>query len=242
MLVRSAFLFLKVLAALAITGFMPSLAQLASAQKPVEPVESGHKTVGDFSSGDLENWQTHGFNGETEYSFVKENGRQVLFAQCNDSASGLVLKETIDLNQTPILHWTWRVDDIYEGIDETKREGDDYPASVYVAIKTGITIMSIRAIHYVWSSNQPKNSSWDSAFTKNVKQVALRSGKSEKKGQWYSEVRNVKEDFKLYFDMDVEELDSVSLMTDCDNSDSQSRAYYGDIHFLPNTDSLITQQ
>lgn len=192
---------------------------------------------GDFTGGDLASWDTHGFNGQTEYRLTEMEGRRVLHALCHDSASGLVKNEKVDLLQTPILKWSWRVENIYESLDETTREGDDYPASLYVAVKTGMTMLSVRVLHYVWSSTQPEGHSWDSAFTGNVKQVAVRSGLNAKTGEWYEEVRNVRQDFAEYFGLQVDELDSLSLMTDCDNSDSTGEAFYGDIQFVAEPDA-----
>lgn len=219
------------------SGSLILCSSFGSAQAAADYV--GVKYMSRFSKGYLDDWGTHGFNGKTQYDIVEQNGRRVLHARCDDSASGLVKKEKISLGDTPVLSWSWRVDGIYEGIDETKREGDDYPASIYVAVKTGLTMLSAKAIHYVWSSNQPQGSSWESAYTENVKQVALRSGQNADKGKWYRESRNVQEDFKRYFDLDIEELDSISLMTDCDNTDGQSEAYYGDILLVPDGPAML---
>ncbi len=220
--------------------FMPYPAQSSPALSPGAGQHASHLVVGAFSSGDLVSWEKHGFNGETRYQLVRHKDTQVLEAQCRNSASGLVRKQKIDLNTTPLMHWSWRVDNIYEDIDETRREGDDYPASLYVAVQTGLTILSVRALHYVWSSNQPQDSSWHSAYTDNVIQVAVRSGQDARAGRWYTEARNVKEDFKRYFDLDVEQIDSISLMSDCDNSEGEGRAFYGDILFGPDSGSLLS--
>ena len=41
----------------------------------------------------------------------------------------------VDLKQTPVLCWRWRVDDVLQKADMTKKSGDDYAARVYVALK-----------------------------------------------------------------------------------------------------------
>ena len=42
---------------------------------------------------------------------------------------------------------------------------------------------------------------------------------------------NVKEDFKKFHDLDVNELDGLAIMTDTDNSKMKSIAYYQNIYF-----------
>jgi hypothetical protein len=68
--------------------------------------------VGDFSSADLRGWGAQSFGGETDYAFVTIDGHTALRARCNASASGLVIQHTIDLSQPPVLHWSWRIDDV----------------------------------------------------------------------------------------------------------------------------------
>ncbi len=203
-------------------------------------LHDGTQLLGRFSQGLIEDWGIHRFNGKTKYAIVRDHGRQVLHAQCDDSASGLVKKQQISLQDTPVLSWSWRVREVYQDIDETRKEGDDYPAGLYVAVKTGLTMLSAKVIHYVWSSSQPQGTSWDSAFTGKVKQVAIRSGLNDQSGQWHMEKRNLVADFKKYFGLDIKKIDSISLMTDCDNTDGQGEAWYGDIRLVPDSESLIT--
>ena len=42
---------------------------------------------------------------------------------------------------------------------------------------------------------------------------------------------NVKEDFKKFHDLDVNELDGLAIMADTDNSKMKSIAYFQDIYF-----------
>ena len=69
------------------------------------------------------------------------------------------------------------------------------------------------------------------AFTDQAIMVAARSGPPEKLGEWMSEVRNVREDFKKFFGVDITSLNGVAVMTDCDNSELPSSGYYKNIRF-----------
>ena len=60
--------------------------------------------------------------------------------------------------------------------------------------------------------------------------LALRDA-SDPEGVWFSERRNVVEDFVQLLDMDIDSIDGVSIMTDSDNSGLSASALYGDIFF-----------
>lgn len=187
--------------------------------------------IGDFVARDLSGWETESFEGETQYDFTEIDGRAVLRAQCDGSASGLVFQQDIDLTKTPVLNWSWRIERIYRGLNEKTKEGDDYPARIYVIHDGGLLKWRSRAINYVWSSNQPVGETWPNAFVSQARMVAVRSGAPAGANRWYSQSRNVAADFRQIHGLELSAIDAVALMTDCDNSGQQSRAYYGDIYF-----------
>ena len=49
--------------------------------------------------------------------------------------------------------------------------------------------------------------------------------------EWVTVKANVKEDFKKYHDLDVNELDGLAIMSDTDNSELKAIAYYQNIYF-----------
>ncbi len=184
--------------------------------------------VGHFSAGDLRDWKTKSFAGETQYQRVEKDGRRVLQADSKGTASGLYREITVNLERTPYLNWSWRVNNVLTGVDERTKAGDDYPARVYVVVSGGLAFWRTRSLVYVWSSNQPVGSTWDNAFTSNVRTIALRSGNV---AGWFNEKRNVRADFKRLFGDDIQQIDAVALMTDTDNSGQAATAWYGDIYF-----------
>ncbi len=183
-----------------------------------------------FSKGDLSGWQTKSFSGETRYSFQNIDGKKFLRADSQAGASGQYREIKIDLMRTPILNWTWRIGNILKGIDERTRAGDDFSARVYVVISGGLLFWKTRAINYVWSSHQPLNSYWYSAYTGNVRMIAVASGEDQL-NQWVSVRRNVQADYKKLFGEDLSHVDAVAIMTDTDNSRQSATAWYGDIWF-----------
>ncbi len=190
--------------------------------------QSAEPSVGHFSAGDTAGWETKVFNKASSYRIVDLEGRRVLQADCNNAASAFYRRIKIDLAQTPILRWSWRVDGVYPGLDETQKKGDDYPARLYVVIDGGALIWRTKALNYVWASRKPAGSVWPNAYAKQAMMVGVRSGPD---GGWHEESRDLRRDFREVFGIDADHIDGVALMTDCDDAHGQGRAWYGDIRF-----------
>jgi len=186
--------------------------------------------VARFSHNDLGGWEEKSFLDNTRYTLVQRNGETVLKADTAGNASGMFREIEIDLNKTPYLNWSWQVDNIYQGNNERSKNGDDYPARVYVVVSGGLLFWQTRAINYVWSSNQSIGSNWDNAYTNKAKMLAVRSG-GDATGQWLMEKRNIKEDLKQLFGANIDHIHAVAIMSDSDNHKQSARAYYGDIFF-----------
>ena len=108
--------------------------------------------------------------------------------------------------------------------------GHDFAARVFAVKKTGATPLSNRAINYVFSSNNDVGLNWPSPYTKKSVDKVLSSTKNSL-GEWITVKSNVKEDFKKFHDLDVNELDGLAIMSDTDNSKMKSIAYYQNIYF-----------
>ncbi|WP_224416073.1 DUF3047 domain-containing protein [Modicisalibacter tunisiensis] len=181
----------------------------------------------DFSARDMASWSMRSFEGETHYSVVREHGVEVLEANARGQASAKYLKREIDLRKTPYLHWCWKASARYSGLDERSKAGDDYPARLYVARKTGFLPWQVHSVNYVWSSNQPAGARWPNAFTDRAMLLALQ-GQRSPLDEWRAEVRNVSADFKALFGDAASEIDGVALMSDGDNAGGNATArYYG---------------
>jgi hypothetical protein len=184
--------------------------------------------VGDFGAGDLTGWQDKTFKNETLYELVKGDLGIVLKADSKASASGLYREIKIDLVKTPCLIWSWKVDGILDSLDETTKNGDDYPARVYVVFSGGMFFWKTRALNYVWSNGLPIGSAWPNAFTNRSVNIAIQSG-PDKVGQWTHQSRNIREDYKRFVGGDIKQADAIAIMTDTDNSGRAATAFYGDV-------------
>ncbi len=212
------------LVAAGLGGLLVSLAPVA--------VGDNQRVVGAFSEATLAGWEEEVFAGRTDYVLVEAPGKgTVLHAQCSDAASGLWRRLEVDLRETPVLEWSWRVDRTFSDIDETVRAGDDYPARVYVVVDGGWRRWRTRAINYVWASELPGGADWPNAYASQAHMVAVRSGAPDEAGVWRHESRNVRKDFARYHDREVDRIDAVAIMTDCDDTGGEAEAWYGDIRF-----------
>ncbi|OGS96075.1 MAG: hypothetical protein A3H31_01220 [Gallionellales bacterium RIFCSPLOWO2_02_FULL_57_47] len=183
-----------------------------------------------FSKGELNGWQTRAFAGETRYVLERSAGRLALHAESSSAASGLYRKVKVDLGKTPILHWSWKIDNVLAGTDERTRAGDDYPARVYVVFSGGLFFWRTRAINYVWSNQQPVDSHWPNAFTSNARMIAVQSGPGRVE-EWLEERHDVRADYRRLFGTEPGNVDAVAIMTDTDNTGTAASAWYGDIWF-----------
>ena len=186
--------------------------------------------IADFSQNDKTGWQSHSFKDETNYQLVKDDNLTVLQAKSHNSASGLVKKVSVNLNETPYLNWSWKVDHSLYRLAEDLKQGDDFAARIYVIIDGGLLFWRTLALNYVWASGKPVQSMWENPFTSNAMMLAIESG-DKLKNQWISEKRNVRQDLIKAFGRDFEFIDAVAIMTDTDNSGQQATAYYADIFF-----------
>ena len=153
----------------------------------------------------------------TSYTLGSNANGNYLKAEANGQASGLGKEILINLNETPYINITWKVEKDLSGINEKTKKGHDYAARVFVIKKTGATALSNRAINYIFSSNANIGDSWPSPFTKKSIDYVL-STTIKNNNEWVTVKSNVKEDFLELHNLEVNELNGVAIMTDTDNS------------------------
>ena len=176
------------------------------------------------------NWNYKSFSGNTEYSVVydDEAQRNVILAKSMHSASGLFSGERIDLDKTPWLNWSWRVEKFPTVNDEKEKAGDDFAARIYIVVNDGWTFLSTKTINYVWSQNNSIDDTWPNPFAGEKAMMIVVQTREQENG-WVSEKRNIKKDLKNLFGKDYRYINAIAIMTDTDNTKSSATSYYSDI-------------
>ena len=192
--------------------------------------------VFNFTKDELSNLEVRkvrGADNKTIYTIGSNENGNFLKAVADNAASGLGKEVKIDLNKTPFINITWKIEKDLPGIKENTKKGHDFAARVFAVKKTGATPLSNRAINYVFSSNNEIGFSSPSPYTKKSIDNVLASTKKNL-DEWVTVKANVKEDFKRFHDLDVDELDGLAIMSDTDNSKMKAIAYYQNIYFSKN--------
>jgi hypothetical protein len=186
-----------------------------------------------FTEEEFETLQKRKVKGETIWTLGSNKNGNYIKAKAIAAGSGLGKEVKVNLNETPYLNITWKVEKDLENIIENSKKGHDYAARVFVIKKTGKTALSNRAINYVFSSNNDVGQSWRSPYTKKSIDYILSTTK-EHKNEWVTVKVNVKEHFKKFHNLDVNEINGIAIMTDTDNSKLTAIAYYQNINFTAN--------
>ena len=189
--------------------------------------------VFDFTEEELNSLEVRkvrGADAKTLYSIGSNENGNYLKAEAVNAASGVGKEIKINLDKTPFINITWKIEKDLKGIKENTKKGHDFAARVFVIKKTGATPLSNRAINYVFSSNSNVGETWPSPYTKKSIDSVLASTKSNL-NEWVTVRANVKEDFKKFHDLDVEELSGIAIMADTDNSKLTAVSYYQNIFF-----------
>jgi len=194
---------------------------------------SNEVKIFDFTQTELSELQVRkvrGADNKTVYSVGENEKGNFLKAVADNAASGLGKEVKINLNQTPFINITWKIEKDLVGIKENTKKGHDFAARVFAVKKTGATPLSNRAINYVFSSNNEVGSNWPSPYTKKSIDNVLANTQNNL-NKWISVKANVKEDFKKFHNLDVNELDGLAIMSDTDNSKMKAIAFYQNIFF-----------
>ena len=184
----------------------------------------------------------------TSYEVVKDGGVTIVKAVSDASASGLIKPVVIDPKEYPIVRWRWKIDNVLQHSDVALKEGDDFPARLYITFeydpdkvsfgkklkfKAGQVLFGdipIAALNYIWETKTPVGTIVENAYTDFAKMVIVESG-AQKVGMWIDEERNIYEDYKKAFGEEPPMINGVAIMSDTDNTKEQVTAYYGDIVF-----------
>ena len=213
--------------------------------------------VGRFSAEKAGNalpihWEPFHFKNierHTDYRLIQKDGKIVVKATADASASGLIRKISIDPKEYPIVQWRWRVANVLKKGNVHRKDGDDYPARIYIVFKYDPERLSFSerikygaakmlygeyppraTLNYIWASSAPKGLMVPNPYTDRAVMVVVESGE-EHVDTWVGEKRNIYADYRKAFKGEPPMISGVAIMTDTDNTGETATAYYGDILF-----------
>ena len=190
------------------------------------------------------------YKKNTVYRLENYQGRTVLSASAKKSASGLAVKLRPRSAQNLWLQWDWKAVGAIPNADNSQRQNDDAPLRILVAFdgnKSRLPLkdkmafemanllsgqeMPYATLMYVWSGKSPINTVIESAYTSRIKMIVVDSG-SENVGEWRKHSRDLSADFKMAYGENPGDVIGIALLTDTDNTSSETRAFYGDIELV----------
>ena len=231
-------------------------AALLLAARPAAAAPPAEATVllrEDFAS--LDAWRTLTFpkiGRHSTYEIVAGpgEGESWLRAQSDRSASGIVWRERFDVFEHPRLRWRWRVENVYERGDATKKAGDDYPLRVYVTfaydpaqasagkrLKYGLARAAYgeyppdSGLNYVWESRESPAEFVTSPYTDSMVMYLKRKG-AARVGEWVEEEADVLADYRRAFGKDPPRTASLAVMNDSDNTGEKAVSFIDWIEIL----------
>jgi len=190
------------------------------------------------------------YKKNTIYRLEKYQGRTVLAANSKTSASGLAVKLRPRSAQNLWLQWEWKAVGAIPQADNADSQHDDAPLRILVAfdgnksklpLKEKLTFemaslisgqeMPYATVMYIWSGKNSVNTVLNNAHTSRVKMIVVDSG-SDSLGEWRKHERDLAADYKLAYGEAPGNVIGIALLTDTDNTKSETRALYGDIELL----------
>ena len=186
----------------------------------------------------------------TVYRLENYQGRTILSANSKMSASGLAVKLRPRQPNNLWLKWEWKALAAIPEADNTELYNDDAPLRIMVAFNGDKSKLSLReklnfemahlltgqelpyaTLMYVWSGKSPVNMIINNGHTTRIKMIVVDSG-WENLGNWHKHQRDLAADYKLAYGEAPGEVIGVAILTDSDNTKSESRAIYGDIELI----------
>ncbi len=164
-----------------------------------------------------------------------------------------MLRQTIRVEPGDLSHLTfsWKVPALIPGANMTERETDDSPVRVLLAFEGDRSTFSAKnamlselahvltgepmpyaTLMYVWGNERPVGSVIINPRTDRIRKLVLESGPAHL-GRWLEYERDIRADYEKAFGEAPGALVGIGIMTDTDNTQQQTQAWYGPLTLLP---------
>jgi hypothetical protein len=209
------------------------LLSLAATAVAAEVVVEDWSALAAGSKGIPAGWKGQNW-GSPKYDFTIEmvDGRKALHMRSANEGSTISkeIKGKVNLKETPILEWSWKVTALPKDGNSCRKATDDQAAQVFVVWPRFPEAVRSQIIGYVWDTTQPAGTICKSEKTGTVTYVVIRSGAADL-GKWFTERRNVAEDFKRIYGADPDAPAALSLAIDSNDTNSTAESFVGALLF-----------
>lgn len=179
-----------------------------------------------------DDWFHMPIRGETDYRLVVFDGQVAIRAQGRDSASGLMRHVAFDPIRCPDLEWSWAVTKLQRDARLAVKAKEDVAASLFLMFGDPGSLLQpepVPTLRYVWTNDSEQAETIvDSPYLSGVvRSLVVRTGNSAGHA-WAVERRNIVADFERAFGRPPEEeIETIALFTDNDQTKQPVEAYYG---------------
>jgi len=185
------------------------------------------------ATGLPEGWRLPTFgSGKNDFTVAANDAHRVLHMKSRNDSSAIIkeIKKKVNLKETPILEWSWRVVELPKGGNSCRKATDDQAGQIYVVWERFPSAVNSRVIGYVWDTTTPAGTVCKSEKSSMVTYMILRSGPAEL-GKWVVEQRNVVEDYRKIYGEAPDTPDAISIAIDSDDVKGSAEAFFGPVLF-----------
>lgn len=194
----------------------------------------------------LARWQPQPFakiSRHSSYTAVRYEGRTCLLMESDNSASALVLKQPFNVYEFPLLTWRWKISNLYRKGDSSRKDGDDYPARLYVMFaydpeqaplgkrikyQVAKTVYGQyppdSSISYIWDNQVSNAPVITNAYTGAAKMIPVSAG-WDTVNTWQEYTVDIVRDYRLAFGQNPPATATLAVMNDSDNTGESSKAW-----------------
>lgn len=171
-----------------------------------------------------------GSGEEQFFQFVhKGDDEHYIHLRSGDNNSfSLGVEQDFRLEDWPILAWEWKVTRLPDGGDVRVKARDDQAGAMCVIVDPGL--VGFDSLCYIWENSGPKDEPITSTKRDASRYLILRTAKEDGSGKWYSERRNILEDYTRVFGKAPRENAIIGIQIDSDSTESSAEAYYRNIY------------
>jgi len=221
----------KIRACLIPALLLPALLLAVAPARPAVAAEALLRVdIGAPHDAPPDGWDVKEWKGKAEFKVVKDGDCTAVHLKSDRSSGALYKEMDFDIRDFPVLHWKWKAEKLPAGADVRFKHKDDQAAQIYVIFPKWPALVNSRVIGYIWDTTAPAGAFIPSTKSSNTRYVVIRSG-PDGLGQWFSEQRNVYEDYRKSFNEDPPRVGKVSVMIDSDDMASTAESYFSDIYF-----------